>query len=137
MTAQPYNGYMPRSRAHKASTVPYEWQEQAELVEILQWKGLTPVHIPNGGQRTQAGHAIAKKCGEQKGFPDLMILEPVPNQPTKRVYIEMKRTKGGTVSEAQAEWMYRIIKNGDIHILAKGANDAIKQLQTADTGWRL
>ena len=137
MTIRDYNGCMPRSRAHKAFDVPTEAQEQTDLVEYLQWRQLTPVHIPNGGKRSVQGHVLAKKIGECAGFPDLMILDRPPNAPTQRVFIEMKRTKGGTLSEKQSEWMQRITDNGDIHILAKGCDHALEQLRELDTGWRL
>lgn len=128
---------MPRSRPHKAFDVPTEAQEQTELVEILQWRGLTPVHVPNGGKRSAVAGSISKKMGECPGFPDLMILERPPNMPEQRVFIELKRQKGGRVQDNQADWMYRIIKNGDIHIMAKGCDDALNQLKTLNTGWRL
>lgn len=77
---------------------PTEHEEQKMLVEWfrLQFPGVLIYAIPNGGARTAAEAGRLKAEGVVAGMPDLHV-------PSLGLWIEMKRARGGRVSEAQRE----------------------------------
>jgi len=77
--------------------------------------------VPNGGQRNKVVAMKLKQEGVSKGVPDLFI-------PEWRLWVEMKRQKGGTLSPEQKDWRDYLIGCGYRWILAKGADDAINQV---------
>jgi len=104
--------------------VPKEHDEQ---VMFVKWFKLSFPHIriaaiPNG-MRTSIRQAVkAKAEGVSAGFPDLFI-------PHYNIYIEMKRVRGGVVSEDQKSW-HRYLEdhcNAKV-IIARGCEDAISKL---------
>lgn len=117
--------------------IPYERAEQALLVEWLAYRGLTAVHIPNGGKKSVIGHMIDKSIGERAGFPDLIIINRPPANQTARVYIELKRRRGGRQSDAQKGWEKSLTLNGDYYVLGFGADDAIVKINKLGLGWKL
>jgi len=62
-----------------------------------------------------------KAEGVSKGVPDLYI-------PAWRVWVEMKRQKGGTISPDQKDWHQYLASCGDCVIVAKGNEDAQRQI---------
>ena len=59
-------------------------------------------HIGNEGKRSAAQAAEAAAMGMNPGVPDLCL--PVARGGYHALYIELKREKGGRISEAQREW---------------------------------
>ena len=55
-------------------------------------------------------------------MPDLYI-------PALRLWVEMKRQKGSKTSVQQEDWMGYLESIGDVVILAKGFEDAKRQVQ--------
>lgn len=55
--------------------------------------------IPNGGARSKISGAIMKREGVLAGMPDLFL--PYPDEGCHGLYIEMKKTKKGKLSDAQ------------------------------------
>lgn len=97
--------------------------EHLEQSEFVSWfkKNYWPEHrifaIPNGGHRSKS-QAMALKCeGVCPGVPDLMI-------PSLKVFIEMKREKGGVLSKEQKEWIEYLNKNGYIVKVCNGCEEA-------------
>lgn len=97
-----------RKRAPRAP-VASEHQEQAALmawarIQEQAHPELALLHaIPNGGWRHKAVAAGLKREGAKPGVPDLDL--PVARGPWHGLRIELKRTKGGVLSEAQAWWI--------------------------------
>ncbi len=95
---------------------PTEDEEQASLFRWAEWaKSAVPelallYAIPNGGYRHKATAAKMKTTGTKSGVPDIFL--PVARHGCHGLYIEMKRTQGGTVSKAQAEWMEQLMRQG-------------------------
>ena len=58
-----------------------------------------------------------KAEGVSSGVPDLFI-------PAWRVWVEMKRSKGGSVSAEQKDWMTYLESVNYFCIVGKGADDA-------------
>jgi hypothetical protein len=77
--------------------------------------------IPNGGARSPSVAGRLKVEGVSKGVPDLYI-------PAWRTWVEMKRTKGGTVAPEQKDWHAYLESIGDFVIVGKGNEDAQRQI---------
>ena len=98
-------------RTYTPPTVPLE---DAEQRIIFQWAAMeTAAHpelgllyaIPNGGKRA------IKTAVARNGYHGL--------------YIELKRQKGGTVSETQKSWITALAGQGYKAVVCKGAEEAI------------
>lgn len=76
--------------------IPTEHFEQVSLVNWARanYPDLLIYAIPNGGFRMPQTRKHLKEEGVQPGIPDLHI-------PELNLYIEMKRTKGGSLSKVQ------------------------------------
>lgn len=100
-----------------------EHEEQRELVRWFRqtWPDIRILAIPNGGARSKATAGRLKAEGVSAGVPDLFI-------PALRLWIEMKRTKGGSVSVEQNDWMIYLKSCGYECIVCKGADDAKEKL---------
>jgi hypothetical protein len=102
--------------------IPSEHEEQREFVRWFRqtYPGVRMFAIPNGGARSPSVAGRLKAEGVSKGVPDLYI-------PAWRVWVEMKRTKGGSVSPEQKDWISYLASIGDFVIVAKGFDDAQRQ----------
>lgn len=87
--------------------VPTEAQEQ---VTLFSWAAVQAIpelallyHIPNGGSRHKAEAARLRAEGVRAGVPDLCL--PVPRGGFHGLYIELKRLRGGRLSEQQRAWL--------------------------------
>lgn len=113
--------------------VPREGEEQATLfnwAKMQQWKypGLSMMfHIPNGGKRSKAEAGRFKAEGVKAGVPDIFL--PVPRGGYHGLFIELKRSKGGTVSEAQKEWQAALKDEGYQAVICKGWQEAAKAIE--------
>lgn len=107
-----------------ADRIPTEHEEQRELVRWFRQthKGVRIFAIPNGGARSIATAGRLKAEGVSSGVPDLFI-------PAWRLWVEMKRTKGGSVSAEQKDWLKYLEEVGYCVKLCKGAEDAKLQIQ--------
>lgn len=101
------------------NTEKTEHEEQRELVKWVRqtYPGVRIFAIPNGGVRSLSTAAKLKAEGVSSGVPDLFI-------PAWRLWVEMKRVKGGTVSAEQKDWMAYLEDSGYWCIVGKGAEDA-------------
>lgn len=82
---------------------PTEDEEQKALVKWMTLKNILFYHIPNGGYRSKSEAARFKALGVQAGVPDICI--PMPKKGYSGLYIELKRRKGGKLSEEQVVWL--------------------------------
>ena len=101
--------------------------EHAEQVDFVSWFRLSYPEvlifaIPNGGYRSPATANRLKAEGVVKGIPDLYI-------PAWNLWVEMKRTKGGSVSPDQKSMMEYLTKYCRHQtMVAKGSEDAKSQI---------
>lgn len=104
--------------------IPTEHEEQRELVRWFRktWPGVRIFAIPNGGQRSMATAARLKAEGVSSGVPDLFV-------PAWGLWVEMKRSKGGSVSAEQKDWITYLESVEFCCIVGKGADDAKRQIQ--------
>lgn len=94
--------------------------EHEEQVLLMQWWALScrlfgiPEQllfaIPNGGRRNIVTAKKLKAEGVRSGVPDLFLA--VPKKGYSGLFIEMKKTKGGRVSDNQNTMLAQLSKNG-------------------------
>lgn len=100
----------------RPNMTPREGMEQATLfnwAKMQEWKYPEldlMYHIPNGGKRSGTEAARFKAEGVKSGVPDIFL--PVPRGGKHGLYIEMKRQKGGSVSDNQSEWIEKLRSQG-------------------------
>lgn len=98
--------------------IPTEHEEQRQLVMWFRQNYSQRIFaIPNGGYRSKAAAAKLKVEGVSAGIPDLFV-------PAFRLWIEMKRVKGGRLSPDQKDWIEYLQSNGYICFVCNGADDA-------------
>jgi hypothetical protein len=107
-----------------ADRIPTEHEEQRELVRWFRqtWPGVRIFAIPNGGARSPATAGRLKAEGVSSGVPDLFI-------PAWGLWVEMKRTKGGSLSAEQKDWIVYLESVRFWCIVGKGADDAKGKIQ--------
>jgi hypothetical protein len=66
--------------------------------------------IPNGGKRDKITSSNLKAEGVKPGAPDIML--PVAKRHYHGLFIEMKKPKGGVVSEDQVQFIDSLRLNG-------------------------
>ena len=104
---------------HQEQADLIKWAEaQAGGVEALRYL----VAIPNGGARHIHTAVNLKAEGVRAGFPDLILAWPIA--PYYVLFIEMKRTKGGKLSDDQRGWLQGLQKRGYACAVCKGFDEA-------------
>lgn len=100
---------------------PSEHVEQTTFVSEFErlWPDVRLFAIPNGGYRHKATAEKLKLEGLKPGVPDIFV-------PDWRLFIEMKRTKGGRVSKDQADWIEYLQACGYIVVVARGWEEGIR-----------
>lgn len=108
----------------KTQDMPTEHQEQVAFVRWfrLQFPTVKIFAIPNAAVRDERQAAWMKAEGLTAGVPDLCI-------PAWRLWIEMKRQKGGVVSPDQAEWIAYLNMHGQRAVVCRGFDDAVRQVK--------
>lgn len=107
---------------------PTEEQEQAAVFEwvVLMEKQFPELaclfHIPNGGLRSKPEAVRFKRIGVKPGVPDLFL--PVARGGWHGLFIEMKRQKGGKLSEDQKAWLDALTEQHYMAVRADGAEQA-------------
>lgn len=106
--------------------------EHTEQVNLIKWWSL--VHkqfgisehllfaIPNGGQRNIIVASKLKAEGVRPGVPDLFLA--VPKKDYHGLFIEMKKPKGGRVSDSQKEMIDDLNQLNYLSVVCKGRNEA-------------
>jgi hypothetical protein len=101
--------------------------EDIEQINFVNWfrhnhPDIMIFHVPNGGKRNAREAARLKQMGVLAGIPDLFI-------PSLMLWIEMKRTKGGSLSKHQKEIIPKLESYGYKVFVCKGFEDAKKQFE--------
>lgn len=112
--------------------IPTEDEEQSNLILWTQTQKKYPelrllFHIPNGGKRSKSEAARFQAMGVKPGVPDLFL--PVARGGYHGLFIEMKRQKGGRVSDHQRKWMEQLERNGYRVELCCGMQEAKEALE--------
>ena len=114
---------MPLNMDSQKDTIPTEHFEQREFVKWFRqtFRDVRIFAIANGGARSKATAGRLKAEGVASGVPDLFI-------PAWRLWVEMKRTKGGSLSAEQKDWIKYLESVEFCCIVGKGADDAKRQI---------
>ena len=107
--------------------------EADEAKSLVRWAsfaqpGRILVHIPNEGRRSARTGAHLKAQGMIPGFPDFLFL--VPSGRFHGLAIELKRRKGGKVSEEQIELIRKLEKAGYAATVAHGWEEAARAIES-------
>ena len=108
--------------------IPPEAQEQTTLFQwatlmIHRWPELRLLHhIPNGGSRNAIEAARLKAQGVKAGIPDIFL--PCARGEWHGLYIELKRRKGGRVSDEQKEMIRLLIEQKYKAVVCYGWEEA-------------
>ena len=84
-------------------------------------------HIPNGGKRGKLEAMRLRLEGVCPGVPDLML--PTPRGQHHGLFVEMKRTKGGSVSKEQKDWIAYLQAQGYQAIVCRGFEEAKREIE--------
>lgn len=111
-------------------------REDAEQMAVMEWAayrlGMWPelrllYHVPNGGSRNRIEAARLRAQGVKSGVPDLVL--PVARVGWHGLYIELKRRKGGRLSEEQRRWLDDLQEQGYLALRCDGAQAAIQVIE--------
>jgi len=108
--------------------IPTEAQEQRALFEWINFeKKVHPelglcFHIPNEAKRSYALALELQREGMRAGVPDIFLA--VPTKTYHGLFIEMKRRKGGRLSDAQRGWISALNRVGYLAVVCKGWTEA-------------
>ena len=112
--------------------VPLESEEQRTFFELAEHH-LTPTQykllfaVPNGGKRHIRTAINLKREGVKAGVPDIIFA--YPSGQFHGLFIELKRRKGGVVSEEQKEMIHLLTYQGYCAIVCQGCDEAIEKLE--------
>lgn len=104
--------------------------EASEQRSVIEWAGYAHVpifHIPNGGSRDRREAYQLKLQGVKAGVPDLMV--PVARGGYHGLFVEMKRSDGGSVSAKQRAWLDELSRQGYMAVVCHGAMEAIARIR--------
>jgi hypothetical protein len=103
--------------------IPTEHEEQREVVKWFRqtYENVRIFAIANGEKRSITVASRLKVEGVSPGVPDLYA-------PEWKLWIEMKRIKGGSVSAVQKDWHTYLQGIGDTVLVCKGAEEAKEQI---------
>jgi hypothetical protein len=103
--------------------LPTEDEEQMNFIKWFRrtYPGVLIFAIPNGGKRNLATAARQKATGTVRGIPDLFV-------PEWLLWIEMKRQKGGKLSEEQKNIKKLLESFQHCVIVPAGSADAESQV---------
>jgi len=120
-----------RNLAKYKAAIPTESQEQAAFVSWfrLAYPALTDLFfaIPNGAHKSPAMAAKFKREGLVSGVPDICLAHP--KHGLHGLFIEMKRIKGGKVSDSQQKILASLAAQGYSVRVCFGCDEAIEAVR--------
>ena len=81
--------------------------------------------IPNGSYKSKMSARKFAAEGLKSGVPDICLPVPSADGQYHSLYIELKRRKGGKLSDTQRQWIGSLQFYGNRAHVAKGADEAI------------
>lgn len=103
-----------------------EYHEHCVVVDYIlrQYPDTLMTIAPNGIKLTMMQGVRFKRMGYRAGTPDILIFEPKGKW--HGLFLEMKREKGGVVSEHQKEFLKRANERGYYAVVCRGFDEAKK-----------
>lgn len=84
-------------------------------------------HVPNEGKRSVQRGAQMRAEGLKKGVPDVCL--PVQRHGHGALYIEMKRVRGGRLTDEQKEWAEGLTRCGNLVRRCNGWEQAVEAIE--------
>lgn len=120
-----------------------DWQptEEQEQAAVFEWVTLMTYrlpelrllyHVPNGGLRSKSEAVRFKRTGVKPGVPDLCL--PVARSGYHGLYIELKRKKGGKLSDDQRDWLKALWEQDYYVCVCFGSEEACDTIYAYLTG---
>lgn len=116
----------------KVNTTPLEAEEQTAVVQWCELQGLKLTSVPNSTYtKSWSQKSKNHREGLRPGMPDLIILIPPAKSKDgigRLLALELKRLKGGVVSQTQRDWIAALNGLNSVSIdsvVAHGADEAI------------
>ena len=120
-------------RKANTSPLPTEAEEQRTVAAWLDWHQICWFH-PANETGTAHGYGLRvrmKQQGVKPGVPDIVIIDP-PNESRnpyiRGAVIEMKRRKGGVLTDTQNAWINAFGSRHWLAAVCNGSDEAIAQL---------
>lgn len=114
---------------------PSEDDEENAVADYCDLRGWKHTHIGNEiFTESWKQKAKQKYLGLHSGFPDHVVLVKHKDGRTIPVFLEMKRKKGGEISDNQFDWVEALREAGQHAIVCEGAEQAIKVLEAVAGG---
>lgn len=125
-----------RPRKVAMESNPLESMEQETVADWLDLHKVLYCASVAGAYLHPATFNRIKKIGYKRGLPDILIFQAPPayNDKYVGVALEMKRRKGGIVSDEQRVWLEDLNRNGWLVGVMKGADEAIELLELCGYG---
>jgi len=135
-----WKGAGPKKKRRAKSDIPTEREEQVKLAKYLDSLGLLWCHVPNEGhggygKGAQIKGARLRAEGLKSGVPDVLIFNQCSVVSDKEELhrsgcaIELKRQKGGRVSDSQKEWLAGLRRAGWVAEVCNGFEEAQKLIK--------
>lgn len=104
-----------------------EDDEEHVLADFCDIKGWKHSHFSNETYTTSWKQKYKMKyLGVNRGTPDHLVIVRRKDGTTVPAYVEMKRAKGGTISDAQFGWIEALLEAGQYATVCEGGNEAIE-----------
>lgn len=118
---------------YTANGTPSEDDEEEILAQYCDLRGWRHTHFSNETYTTSwKQKAKMKKLGVHSGVPDHLVIVPRRDRLVVPVYIEMKREKGGTVSDEQFKWIKSLKIAMQFAAVCEGGREAIEYLDAVE-----
>ena len=110
------------------NTTPLEDDEQITFVQYLEMRGLKFSAMPlSTFTKSWAVKNRNRQMGVRPGVPDILVALPSIGL----LWVELKRVKGGVLSQAQVEWLEVLNQcPGTEAVVAHGAEEAIAAVES-------
>ena len=120
-----------KARSFSAATAPSEHEEQAQFIRMVDAAYPRDIAallfaIPNGGHRHIKTACDLKHEGVRSGVPDLFFA--YPHKGYAGLFIEMKRRKGGRVSDGQKRYIELLRGQCYAAVVCRGCDEAFSAL---------
>ena len=113
---------------------PIEYDEEVAFSDYLEERGFVHWHVPQETFTKSWGTKMKnKKQGVRKGVSDHWVIVPTKMGFKVLVALEMKRQRGGTVSDEQIEFLRALnAAQGVLGVVALGAEQAIRVVEAVE-----
>ena len=122
-----------RKKSKPRSKNSEEWTEaqtQRAVANVLDRLNICWCHVPNEGKRDKIAGNMLRAAGLKAGVPDILIFTRPPKFPGfVGCAIELKRAKGGRVSDNQKKWLDKLSNAGWSTSVTHGFEETLNELK--------